>query len=141
MTEPKPPMVVSLIWDGDLRFTGQAGPLTLGLDGSGAAAPSPMHALAFALGGCMAVDVVNILRRGRHPVQALEAVFTGQRAPGPPARFTAIELRCRITGEVPADAIERAIELSREKYCSVWHSLREDIAFTTSYEIQAGQPA
>jgi len=138
MPEPRPPMVVSLTWDEDLRFTGHSGPLTLALDGNGRAAPSPMHALAFALGGCMAVDVVNILRRGRHPLQALDATFTGQRAAGPPARFTAIDLRYRITGEVPPAAVERAIELSREKYCSVWHSLREDIAFTTSYEIQPG---
>jgi putative redox protein len=49
--------------------------------------------------------------------------------------LTAIDLRYRITGEVPPVAVERAIALSREKYCSVWHSLREDIAFTTSYEI------
>jgi putative redox protein len=128
-------MVLSLAWDGDLRFTGHTGPLTIALDGNGVVAPSPMHALASALAGCMAVDVVNILQRGRHPVTALAATFTGTRAQGPPARLTAIDLRYRVTGGVPPEAVERAIALSREKYCSVWHSLREDIVFTTSYEI------
>jgi uncharacterized OsmC-like protein len=51
-----------------------------------------------------------------------------------------VDLRFEVTGEaagaVPADKVERALALSREKYCSVWHSLRQDIAFTTSFEVR-----
>ena len=46
-----------------------------------------------------------------------------------------------VTGAVPADVVDRAIALSREKYCSVWHSMRQDIHFTTAYQIEAGEPA
>ena len=46
-----------------------------------------------------------------------------------------VDLRFSVRGPVPADRVERAIALSREKYCSVWHSLRPDIAFTTSFEV------
>jgi putative redox protein len=46
-----------------------------------------------------------------------------------------------VKGDVPRDKVERAIALSREKYCSVWHSLRADIAFTTSFELEASPPA
>jgi putative redox protein len=84
----------------------------------------------------MASDIVSILQKGRHPLTGFRASFSGERAADPPRRFTAITLHFHIAGAVPADAVERAIALSREKYCSVWHSLRPDIAFTTSYDIR-----
>jgi putative redox protein len=46
-----------------------------------------------------------------------------------------VELRFRLAGEAPPDRVRRAIDLSREKYCSVWHSMRQDIEFTTSFEL------
>jgi putative redox protein len=136
-TPPKPPLTLSLAWDGDLRFTGTSGHASIVLDSQGKAGPSPMHALAFGLAGCMAIDLVSILVRGRHPVAALEVRLTGHRADGQPARFVAIGLRYIITGDVPHAAIDRAIALSREKYCSVWHSMRQDIDLTIAYETRA----
>jgi len=107
------------------------------LDSASAAGPSPMQALAFGLAACMAMDVVHILRKGRHDLQGLRADLTGTRAPEEPRRFTAITLAYTITGPVPDDQIARAIALSREKYCSVWHSLRQDIAFDVTYSVSS----
>lgn len=95
-----------------------------------------MGALAAALAGCMSMDVVHILTRGRHPVRALSSQLVGERAPEDPNRFTRITLRLIVEGDVPSDAVARAIELSRETYCSVWHSMRQDIEFTTTYEVR-----
>lgn len=131
----KPPIQQTLTWDGDLRFSAMPDRVPLAIDGRSQAGPSPIEALALALTGCMAVDVADILQKGRFQLTSLAADFTGQRAPEPPSRFTAITLRFRLGTDAPAHAIERAIELSHEKYCSVWHSMRQDIAFETSYEV------
>jgi putative redox protein len=132
----KPPTVVELLWQRELVFEGLSGQASLTLDSSGVEGPSPMQALAFAFAGCMAMDVVYMLRKGRHDLRACRAVLSGERAQTNPHRFVAFELRFIVTGNVPADAVERAIQLSREKYCSVWHSLREDIALTVSSSTQ-----
>jgi putative redox protein len=133
----KPPMHVTLDWQGDLVFAGRVNDLSMTLDGHAAVAPSPMHAVAFGLAGCMAIDVANILTRGRHPLQGLSAALDGHRADAQPPRFTRMDLHYTVKGDVPRDAVARAIELSREKYCSVWHSLRQDIAFNITFEIVA----
>jgi putative redox protein len=138
-TEPKPPMRLSLRWDGDLRFTGQSGSIALTLDSSGQAGPSPTQALAFGLAGCMGIDVVNILVRGRHRLEALDVALEARRADAQPSRFVAFALHFVVTGDVPSDAIDRAIRLSRDKYCSVWHSLRQDIDLSVTYERAGGR--
>jgi putative redox protein len=88
------------------------------------------------LAGCMAADVVDILRKGRHPLSALRVTFTGTRAEAPPRRFLRISLQFHLEGAVPADAVDRAIALSREKYCSVWHSFSQDIELTTTFDVR-----
>ena len=135
-TPPLPPVTLDLVWEGDLRFAGRAGAVALLLDGDKGAGPSPVQALAFALAGCMASDVVSILVKGRLPLEALAAHLVAERRPDPPRRLVKVDLHFVVTGAVPSDRVERALALSRDKYCSVWHSLREDIAFTTSFEIQ-----
>lgn len=135
-TVTRPPVKIELTWDGDLRFSAVAGDAQLVLDGNGRAGPSPVQALAASLAGCMAIDVVNILVRGRHPITGLRAALEARRAEGQPARLVAMDLRYVIEGRVPREAVERAIQLSRDKYCSVWHSLRDDITFTIAYEIR-----
>ena len=132
---PKPPMELYLVWEHDLVLSGASGHSTLTLDSDGAAGPSPMQALAYALAGCMSMDVVHMLRKGRHDLRGLRLDLSGTRAEEQPRRFTAITLHFTVTGEVPRDAIERAIELSREKYCSVWHSMRQDIPLDTRYSV------
>jgi putative redox protein len=139
MAAPEP-IVLDLRWDGDLRFSGHAGSVAVTLDADRVAGPTPVQALAFALAGCMAADVVSILVKGRLPLTGLTTRLTGERREEQPRYFTKIALHFVVTGEVPADRMERAVALSREKYCTVWHSLRPDIALTTTFEIQPGRP-
>jgi putative redox protein len=138
-TTQRPPMTLSLHWDDDLRFTAQAGDTALVLDSKGQAGPSPTQALALGLAGCMGIDVVNILLRGRHPLEGLDVKVEGRRADAQPPRFVAFALHFVIEGAVPAEAIDRAIQLSRDKYCSVWHSLRQDIELSVTYEMSAAE--
>ncbi len=139
---PKPPMTVTLEWDQNaLEFTGQAGRHEVSLDGATYAAPSPMQMLALSLAGCMAIDVLHILTRGRHAVATLTTVFTGERAPEEPHRFVKIDLRFTIATTASAEQVDRALELSRRKYCSVWNTFRQDIDFNVGYELKQQEPA
>jgi putative redox protein len=133
---PKPPIETTLTWTHDLAFTATSGPITLTIDGNTKEGASPVQALAMALAGCMAVDVVDIVVKGRHPLTGLTATLVAQRAEEPPRRFTHVTLRFLVTGAVPTGAVERAVQLSHEKYCSVWHSLRQDIPFDVTFAIQ-----
>jgi putative redox protein len=134
----KPPTTISLVWQHALVFSGQSGNVQMTLDSAAVAGPSPVQALAFALAGCMAMDVVHVLTKGRCGLRGLRVDLTGQRAPTDPHRFTEIGLHYTITGDVPTTRIDRAIKLSREKYCSVWHSMRQDIPLTVTYTVSSG---
>ena len=131
----KPPISATLTWQGELRFRATTGHNEIIFDSESEAGPSPVHAMAMALAGCMAIDLADIVTKGRHPLTALEARITGARAPVPPSRFTHFTLHFVVTGDVPSHAIERAIQLSRDKYCSVWHSLRQDITLDATFEV------
>ena len=133
----KPPTIVDLTWRGALKFSARINQASFTLDSAGVDGPSPVGALAAALAGCMTTDVAHILTRGRHPFRALSSHLEGARLPDDPHRFTRITLHFVIDGDVPEEAVDRAIQLSREKYCSVWHSMRQDIEFTTSYDVRA----
>jgi putative redox protein len=136
-----PGVAVELTWQGKLRFEARAGDLRVVLDSERRAGPSPVQALAVAFAACMAMDVVDILQKGRFALSGVRAQFSGERAAEPPRRFTRMALHFVVTGDVPADRVERAIALSRERYCSVWHSLRLDIDLRTSFEIAPNQTA
>jgi putative redox protein len=131
----KPPVTSTLTWQGDLRFRAVSGANEIIFDSESAAGPSPVQAVAMALAGCMAIDVADIIVKGRHALTALETRITGERAADPPRRFTRFALHFVVTGNVPSHAVERAIQLSRDKYCSVWHTLRADIALDTTFEV------
>jgi putative redox protein len=132
---PTPLLVVDLEWDGDLRFRGRSGDAEILMDSPPKAGPSPVQALGFGLAGCMAMDVASILERGRHEIKSMKAHLEGQRSDEHPKRLLAVDLRFTIQGDIPPDRVERAIGLSRERYCSVWHSLNPDIEFKTSFEV------
>jgi putative redox protein len=85
----------------------------------------------------MAIDVVHILRKGRLELRGLRAELQAERAPRDPKRLVRVRLHFRVSGDVPPDKVERAIALSRETYCSVWHSLRPDLDLTTTFEVTA----
>ena len=82
-------------------------------------APSPMEYVLLGTGGCTATDVVMILEKGRHDVRGCELVLDADRAPEDPKVFTKIRFHFKVTGKgLKHDAVERAIKLSAEKYCS-----------------------
>ena len=87
----------------------------------------------------MSADIVHILTKAHQPLRGLEGRFSGVRASAEPRRLTRIHLHFLVQGAVPADSVERAIALSRETYCSVWHSLRLDIELLTSFELLPAQ--
>jgi putative redox protein len=134
----KPPTTATLTWLGDLKFRASTPRTDIVLDSDGADGPTPPEAVAMSLAGCMAIDLADILVRGRHPLTALEATITGERREEPPRHFVRFILTFKVGGDVPAHAIQRAIDLSRDKYCSVWHSLRQDIQLEITYEVAPG---
>jgi putative redox protein len=134
----KPPTIVDLKWIGELKFSGTSGQSSITLDSAGIAGPSPVQALAFAFAGCMATDVAHILSRGRQPLRGLRAHLVADRAADDPHRIVRMTLQILVDGDVPRDAAERAVALSHEKYCSVWHSMRQDIELVVSVEISSG---
>jgi putative redox protein len=133
-----PRTTVDLEWAGEQRLTARSGSHSFTIDGSRTAAPSPVDTLAAALAGCMAIDVAHILQKGRQPLERLSAHLEADRHAEEPKRILGVSLHYVVTGAVEAEKVERAIALSREKYCSVWHSLRQDIDFRTSFEIRQG---
>ena len=133
-----PPITATLTWQGDLKFRATTARTEITLDSDSTAGPSPPEALAMALAGCMAIDVADIVRKGRHPLRGLEVRLVGERRADPPRHFVRVTLHFVVSGTVPEHAIQRAINLSREKYCSVWHSLRQDLALETTFEVNAG---
>jgi putative redox protein len=101
-------------------------------------APRPMETVLAGTGGCSAYDVVLILKRGRHDVRGCSVKLTSQRAETDPKVFTDIHMHFTVTGkDVPAVAVERAIALSHEKYCSASVMLGKTAAITTSFEVLA----
>jgi len=99
-------------------------------------AARPMEMLLVGAGGCTAYDVVLILQRGRHAVLGCAVDVQAERAAEDPKVFTKIHLHFRLTGRgLAASAVERAIALSHEKYCSATIMLSATAAVTTSFEI------
>ena len=99
-------------------------------------APRPMETVLAGTGGCTAYDVVLILKRGRHKVSGCSVKITSQRADVDPKVFTAIHMHFLVTGDTldPA-AVERAIALSHDKYCSASIMLGKTAEITTSFEL------
>ncbi|WP_295855849.1 OsmC family protein [uncultured Xylophilus sp.] len=99
-------------------------------------APRPMELLLAGTGGCTAYDVVLILRRGRHDVRGCSVHLSSDRAEADPKVFTRIHMQFTITGKgLPAAAVERAIALSHDKYCSASIMLGKTAVITTGFDI------
>ena len=102
-------------------------------------APRPMETLLAGAGGCTAYDVVLILKRGRHDVRGCQVKLKAERAELDPKVFTRIEIHFVVTGRaLPASAVERAIALSKERYCSASIMLGKTADISTSYEVIEG---
>ncbi len=132
MTDPSNLRQVRLRWTGKgLVFRGgpDGGPVAT-LDSDAKEGLSSTHHLLFALAGCMAVDVKMILEKSRVPLESIEVNAEGERAETPPRKFTRIRLTYEVKGptEEHEKKLQHAIDLSRDKYCSVMHSLDPAIA-------------
>ena len=99
-------------------------------------APRPMETVLAGTGGCAAYDVVLILKRGRHDVRGCSVKLSAERAPADPKVFTRIHMHFIVSGhQLKAEAVERAIALSHEKYCSASVMLGKTAEITTGYEV------
>jgi putative redox protein len=99
-------------------------------------APRPMEAVLAGTGGCTAYDVVLILKRGRHDVRGCSVKLTSERADTDPKVFLKIHMQFTVTGKgIPAAAVERAITMSHEKYCSASIMLGKTADITTGFTL------
>lgn len=99
-------------------------------------APRPMETVLAGTGGCTAYDVVLILRRGRHDVRGCSVKLSSERADTDPKVFTRIHMQFTVTGKaLPPAAVERAIAMSHEKYCSASIMLGKTAEITTGFDI------
>ena len=99
-------------------------------------APRPLETVLAGTGGCTAYDVVLILKRGRHLVTGCSVKLSAERAEVDPKVFTRINMHFTVTGKgIPAVAVERAIRLSHEKYCSASIMLGKTAEITTSFDL------
>lgn len=133
-------MQARIKWVEGLTFLGESasGHQVL-LDGNaGEKAPSPMEMVLMSVGGCSAIDVVSILQKGRNDVRDCEVKLTSERRAEAPRIFTHINLHFIVTGKgLTGNVVERAVNLSAEKYCSVSLMLGKAASITHSFEIRA----
>jgi putative redox protein len=99
-------------------------------------APRPMEMVLLGAGGCTAYDVVLILKRGRHDVRGCEVQLQAERAAADPKVFTRIDLHFVVRGRnLPREAVERAVQLSHDKYCSATAMLGRTAEIVTRVEV------
>jgi len=136
---PASPNVVNVKWTGDRRFdTGRAGGPIATLDGDAEAGQSPVDALLSALGTCVSIDVVDILKKQRTPPAFYSVEVVGTRVDTTPRRLKHVLLRIRLGGEgIEREKVERAVDLAVTKYCSVRDSL--DPAIPVEWEVEIGE--
>jgi putative redox protein len=131
-------ITAKILWTDKERYIGEASSRHAIVIDTGAekTANSPMELVLIALCGCTGSDVVGILRKKREPFTRLEVSAEGERATGYPAVYTEIKLIYRVGGNVSHKAMEDAVRLSKEKYCSVSAMLEKTakISFQIEYE-------
>jgi putative redox protein len=128
---------IEVVWEGGMRYRGgPAGGPTLVMDGERQAAPSPVDSLVVALASCSAIDVVDYLEKRRTPASSLRVSVRFSRAATPPRRLTDLTLVFHVATESDRDHVERAVQLSFDKYCSVSSSLAPDINLDWTVELE-----
>lgn len=132
---------IEVVWEGGQRFRGGK-PDVPGLlvDGERRAAPSPVDAMLVALASCSAIDVVEILEKRRTPARALGVTVEFSRAAKAPRRLTQARLLFTVRADSDARHVERAVELSISKYCSVASSLAPDVDLSWSVVVSPAGP-
>src|SRR5512147_2707837 len=128
----------TLTWDKDLIFVGrtQRG-YEVEYDAAQQWGCSPTETLLLSVAGCMGIDMVSFLKKMKCEIKSYKMDIVGERNPAPPQYYTSIEMIITVTGSgLTAKKIERAISLSQEKYCSVYHSLRKDMKMKVDYTFE-----
>ncbi|MBK8048431.1 MAG: OsmC family protein [Anaerolineales bacterium] len=135
-------MEASVMWKGGMSFTGTADSgfeVPLGTDPSVGGADDgfrPMELMLVSLGGCTAMDVISILSKKRQNLTGFEVKVDGQRATEHPKVYTALSIKYIVRGKgIDVAAVERAIDLSKDKYCPAQAMLSKIAPITISYEI------
>ncbi len=131
-----------LVWKGGYRFTAaNANGHETAIDGDSLSGPGPIEMVLDALGACSASDVVNILQQMRQPLAGLKVNLDARRSPEQPRYLTSITLSFDVWGEnLSTYKLERAIALSLNKYCSVYHSIRTDVSLQAEFRINSSEP-
>lgn len=128
---------IEVVWEGGKRYRGgPAGGPTVVLDGDRESSASPVDGMLVALAACSAIDVVEILTKRRTPPSRLSVRVDFSRAPTPPRRLTDARLTFSVATASERPHVERAIELSFEKYCSVSASLAPDTRLSWALELE-----
>ncbi|GAB4406092.1 MAG: OsmC family protein [Thermodesulfovibrionales bacterium] len=133
----------TLTWEKDLIFHGrtQRGE-EVDYDAEFQWGCSPTETLLMSVAGCLAIDVVSFLQKMRATVTKFKIDYSGERNLTPPQYYKSMELIIHISGEnITPKKMDRAISLSQEKYCSVYHSLRKDIKVSVKYILNEGTAA
>jgi len=126
-------------WVGKERFIAQSPSghmVALDSDRSTNGAPGPMELLLIALGACTATDMVSILAKKRQKLDSLEVEVSGMRSEHPPRIWTKLEILYRLRGVLEETAVQHAVRLSEEKYCSVAAMLGKTAAISSRFEIE-----
>ncbi|MCX8070012.1 MAG: OsmC family protein [Thermodesulfovibrionales bacterium] len=133
-----PVVKATLQWDKDLIFVGRTNEgYEIEFDAKVQWGCKPTDALLLSLAGCMAIDVVMFLQKMKMKLATFSLKIEGERNPTPPQYFKKIDIVLLIGGkDIDKSKIERAVSLSHEKYCSVYHSLRKDLQVNVTYEIE-----
>jgi putative redox protein len=131
-------MIASATWKpGTTQYQGRSESghtLLFDTDAAHTLGASPMEAVLTALCGCTSVDVVSILEKKRQPIRSLVVSATAKQAPAPPRVFTHILLTYQVGGAVDHKAVEDAVALSKNKYCSVSKMLEQSVAIDYTIE-------
>jgi putative redox protein len=129
-----------LTWEKDTVFTARIRGYAIDFDADAKEGCIPTDSLLMSLPGCLAIDIVLFLKKMKVEIKKFDIETIGERNPTPPKYFKAIHMKLRIAGKgVTPKKLERAITLSQKKYCSVHHSLRQDMRITVSYEIEENE--
>jgi putative redox protein len=137
-------MVASVEWKEGTQYDGRSeSGYTIHFDADQAhtTGPSPMEVVLTALCSCTSVDVVSILQKKREPFTSLVVSAEAQQSPAPPRVFTHILLVYRVGGAVSRKAMEDAVNLSKNKYCSVSKMLEKSAMIEFAIEYADGAPS
>jgi putative redox protein len=131
----------TIAWERDLIFAGRTPQgYELDFDADAQWGCKPTEALLLSLGGCMAIDIVSILKKMRMEISSFRVDLAGERNPEPPQYFRTVEMVFHFSGKaLDPHRIDRAIALSRQTYCSVYNSLRPDLDLKIRYILQDDQ--